>query len=437
MGLGVAELCWLGDLVTYEHCCSLGGFGIGNPGCWGPPLHLTYEDCCTPPPPPKGLYETPLTFSHKPLRRGLPPEGENASLDLLPAERRWASDKPVAEFVQQRWRLVRRRALVAKYRSKAAQQLPMGQHFNAMGTFADLPTWSVRTIAEAVNSRETGKHLLHRFSELARVFDGFGQPQQQAVFRSAVTGEDLMCSAEFAATLLWLCAVHESIGHGGHVDGQVPDGEPGGLPLPQQLSERLPLPWDVVEVGAGWGWMTLLWQQVFQVRSYSVVDLPPAQAVQGIATRTVRNTTAFVSTRLLSDEVLPRYDMFISFNAYTELDPDVRRHYLHKLIIRSRRGVILDNSHALKGAGRRPPEWFGGTTGLDLVRQLRQLGFTVRARTVSEAIGAPLSEPVGVGILISWVNTTEPFPGRHDHVRLVHDWTAAERLANFEHLLRD
>ena len=85
--------------------------------------------------------------------------------------------------------------------------------------------------------------------------------------------------------------------------------------------------------------------------------------------------------------------------------------------MRSRRGVILDNSHALRRRDMhaenetRGPEYFAGTTGLDLVWLLRRMGFTVRVQTLSEAWGAPIVEYVGTGLIISWVNTTDPFPG--------------------------
>merc|ERR1712098_694367 len=166
-------------------------------------------------------------------------------------------------------------------------------------------------------------------------------------------------------------------------------------------------------------------------------DLPAAQAVQGFVTESVRGTTAFLSTSLTSEDVLPRYDLFISMFAFTELHPDVRRHYLYKLICRSRRGFIVDNSHALRRRDRhtgvdRDPKWFDGTTGMDLVFELRQIGFTVRTSTLAEAFQFPWPEPVGVAFVISWVNTTEPYPGLPSSFAVSHDWLAQERLERID-----
>eukprot|EP00928_Gymnodinium_smaydae_P081188 TRINITY_DN64746_c0_g1_i1.p1 TRINITY_DN64746_c0_g1~~TRINITY_DN64746_c0_g1_i1.p1 ORF type:complete len:446 (-),score=59.69 TRINITY_DN64746_c0_g1_i1:157-1494(-) len=431
----VAETCWWGG-VTYEMCCGSGALGVGNPDCWTD--GLTYDYCCTT----RSIQRehqwlAPLTFASTPLALGQQPASASA-VPLLPAERRWATAHKVDDYVLERARVAQDGALRATFRSReAAGHEPMGQAFNAMGTFSSARDWEVRNVVDAVRYHRLGRALLTRLPQLATVFDGFGSPQLASMF-AGTQGEQHETSYEFAKTLLWVCVVLDVVGHAGHVEGQAMDGTVNGLPTPEQLAHHgvpFPLPWDVVEIGAGWGWMALLWQLVFRVRSYSVVDLPAAQLAQAFILSRVRNTTAFPTTRLISSEVLPRYDLFISFNAFSELDPAVREHYLHKLIVRSRRGIILDNSHALyrdKARVRaKGPEWFRDTTGLDLVRRLRQIGFTVRVTSLGEALRMPLPEPVGVGLVISWVNTTEPYPGQFSHLEYVFDWKVQERLANY------
>merc|ERR1711971_1020853 len=96
------------------------------------------------------------------------------------------------------------------------------------------------------------------------------------------TGEEFSTSLEFVTSLLLVCVILDAVRHDGHVSGQVLDGEPNGLPAPDQLRQvgGADLPWDVVEVGAGWGFLALLWQLALHVRSYSIVDLAAAEAVQ-------------------------------------------------------------------------------------------------------------------------------------------------------------
>merc|ERR1712232_1161931 len=99
--------------------------------------------------------------------------------------------------------------------------------------------------------------------------------------------------------------------------------------------------------------------------------------------------------------------------AFTELDQSLRARYYNRLIKRSRRGFIVDNSHAM--ALRRDSTASHaytdktGTTGLNLVRRLQLEGFTVRVQTLREVLRLPvMNDHGGVTTVISWINTTEP-----------------------------
>ena len=437
----VFEECWFAG-ISYEHCCSPGEIGVGNPRCWPAPgnapgnVGLSYSFCCTPPTNSfRSGFRAPLTYSHKPLGIGEGPPTESTSAALKSAERLWATGHNIDDFTAQRWRIAKDPALFAKFRSKEASSVPMGQDFNHVGILDDNRIWQVRMVVEAIPSFAEGRYLLQRLPKLASAFDSFGSPRKGSLFSAANGIVKYETSFEFAMTMIWCLMTIDSVRFDGTIEGQAPDGSFGGLPHPHQLSKRAALPWDVVEVGAGWGWVALMWQLIFRVRSYSIIDLPAAQAVQGLVTRQVQNSTAFPSTHLTSEEVLPRYDLFISFSAYTELAPEVRLYYLHKVIIRSRRGIILDNSHSLKRSGRHNESnntWFEGTTGLDLVKVLKDVGFTVKVRSFAEVMRAPLPEHIGVGLMISWVNTTQPYPGKYLNIELAHDWRAAERLVNHQ-----
>merc|ERR1711957_338561 len=124
----------------------------------------------------------------------------------------------------------------------------------------------------------------------------------------------------------------------------------------------------------------------FAVRSYSIADLFEVQLLQRRYLASIGPRSRYVGKAVFLGAGLPqgtqlqeRYDLFISVCAFSELSVEMQERYFEQLILRSERGLIVDNRHtAAFASGRQLDMQYGG---LILVDRLLAAGFHAEART--------------------------------------------------------
>lgn len=123
---------------------------------------------------------------------------------------------------------------------------------------------------------------------------------------------------------------------------------------------------DVIEIGVGYGGQCRILDALFELRSYTLVDLRP---VLGLAERYLAQfpLRTAVSFKTLNELACAPYDLVISNYALTELSRDLQDCYFRKVVDHSARGYITYNEIA-------PPEYcaytrdeIAGRTGAAIV----------------------------------------------------------------------
>ena len=101
---------------------------------------------------------------------------------------------------------------------------------------------------------------------------------------------------------------------------------------------------DVVEIGCGYGGQCKIILDTFDVKSYTIIDLPIVlELIKKYLTRLNINMDKIIFkdiTTLNDDE---KYDLFISNYAYTECSDDIRDIYFKKVISKSNMGYLTAN----------------------------------------------------------------------------------------------
>jgi putative sugar O-methyltransferase len=106
---------------------------------------------------------------------------------------------------------------------------------------------------------------------------------------------------------------------------------------------------DVIEIGVGYGGQCRIIDALFQIKSYTLVDLQP---VLDLAAVFLGHFALRTSVRFITmNELAPRsYDFALSNYAFTELPRDIQETYFRKVLSGATRGYITYNDIA-------PPEY--------------------------------------------------------------------------------
>lgn len=106
---------------------------------------------------------------------------------------------------------------------------------------------------------------------------------------------------------------------------------------------------DVVEIGCGYGGQTLVNDQILNVRSAKLFDLPIVNKLIRRYLNTHLLHGAFKTTSI-NEEVTSSYDLAISNYAFSELPKKLQLIYITKVLSKSRKGYLTMNS-GLSGGG--------------------------------------------------------------------------------------
>ena len=77
------------------------------------------------------------------------------SKEITSAESRWATGNRIEDYVEERWRLASDPDLLARFRSASANDIRMGQAFNALRTLANLQQWEIVLMIEAIQKQQS------------------------------------------------------------------------------------------------------------------------------------------------------------------------------------------------------------------------------------------------------------------------------------------
>jgi len=104
---------------------------------------------------------------------------------------------------------------------------------------------------------------------------------------------------------------------------------------------------NVVEVGGGYGGQASIFRMLWDVESYTIVDIPEALSLQMVYLNTLGAQVHFVNAEktdpFLGDLEVKLYDLFISNYALDELTDEAIERYM-VLIKRSKHGYITANA---------------------------------------------------------------------------------------------
>jgi hypothetical protein len=102
---------------------------------------------------------------------------------------------------------------------------------------------------------------------------------------------------------------------------------------------------DVVEIGCGYGGQCALLKMMFNIRSYTLVDLEPVvQLTRKCMERLgLTENVRFMTMDQLSEN--DRYDLFISNYAFTELPPSIQDVYWDRTVRGTSRGYLTFNAN--------------------------------------------------------------------------------------------
>lgn len=99
---------------------------------------------------------------------------------------------------------------------------------------------------------------------------------------------------------------------------------------------------NIVELGVGYGGQARIICEKFEIKSYSLIDLPQVLKLtqKYLGKFNINNELYFLDKGNLRNV---EYDFFISSYAFTELRRSLQEEYLEKVILKSKRGFILYN----------------------------------------------------------------------------------------------
>lgn len=99
---------------------------------------------------------------------------------------------------------------------------------------------------------------------------------------------------------------------------------------------------DIVEIGAGYGGQCKIISDVFNVSSYTIIDLEPVLPLiqKYLMKLNVKNVIYLTQSQTSDAE---RYDLVISNYAFSEPSKSVQDDYVHSILYRAKRGYITYN----------------------------------------------------------------------------------------------
>ncbi len=100
---------------------------------------------------------------------------------------------------------------------------------------------------------------------------------------------------------------------------------------------------DVVEIGVGYGGQCRVLDSLFELNSYTLIDLAPVLdlASEFLSRFPLRTTSRFLTMNELDSRI---YDLFISNYAFTELTRDLQEAYRRKVINGTKQGYVTFNA---------------------------------------------------------------------------------------------
>lgn len=120
----------------------------------------------------------------------------------------------------------------------------------------------------------------------------------------------------------------------------------------------------IVEIGGGYGGLCAIISSIFNIESYTIVDLPPVLALQQKYLDAIgTNSVSFYGPDDL--DKIEKFDLCISNYAFSELRKDVQDLYLSKILTKSRSGIMWYNK-----IGRK---WFDSYSEEDLKKHIEHL----------------------------------------------------------------
>lgn len=108
---------------------------------------------------------------------------------------------------------------------------------------------------------------------------------------------------------------------------------------------------NIVEIGAGYGGQLAILSRMYNLKSYSIYDLPQAQELIG---HYLNSIGVALKPRMLDiDNITPgNFDLIISNYAFSELPNDIQKKYLTNTLARSTKGYLIMNSGKSNETGR-------------------------------------------------------------------------------------
>lgn len=110
-------------------------------------------------------------------------------------------------------------------------------------------------------------------------------------------------------------------------------------------------PHTFVEIGAGYGGQARIFNEFFEIESYTIFDLPE---VNNLIEKYLSHFRLFVKVRFAKLERLQneKWDVAISNYAFSELPRNLQLEYVHKVFLNSKRGFVIMNSGKTNFTGR-------------------------------------------------------------------------------------
>lgn len=100
---------------------------------------------------------------------------------------------------------------------------------------------------------------------------------------------------------------------------------------------------DIVEIGCGYGGQAKIIMDVFNVKSYTLIDLKDALDLSKKYLTNVGVDMSKIVFKTMAELEVSEYDLFISNYAYTECDKNVQLEYFDKTIAKTKKGYITAN----------------------------------------------------------------------------------------------
>ena len=113
---------------------------------------------------------------------------------------------------------------------------------------------------------------------------------------------------------------------------------------------------QVVEIGVGYGGQALIFDKIFMVNSYELIDLPPVLKLASKYLESHILSNSYKVSTLNQKTGKDEYDLVISNYAFSELPEKLQLMYIKKILIKSKKGYLTMNSGktdiSLRGKGK-------------------------------------------------------------------------------------